>query len=43
MPTFGADLDMNVPIDEALVAMTQDDDIQLELGRKMNVTSFPPM
>ena len=37
---FRADLDMKVPIDEALVAMTQDDDVLLEPGRKLNDNIF---
>ena len=41
--TFGATMDMWVPIDDALVAMTQDEDVQLQPGRKLNANSFPPM
>ena len=41
--TFGATLDMRVPLDEAIVAMTQDDEVQLRPGRKLNANSFPPM
>ena len=29
IPTFGATLDMHVPLDDALIAMTQDDEVQL--------------
>ena len=40
---FGATLDMRVPLDEALIAMTQDDEVQLRPGHKLNANSFPPM
>ena len=32
IPATGVDLDMHVLIDETLMAMTQDEDIQLQLG-----------
>ena len=37
----GATLDMRVLLDEALIAMTQDDEVQLRPRQKLNANSFP--
>ena len=34
---------MQVPLDVALLAMTQDEDVHLEPGRKLNANTFPLM
>ena len=43
IPASGATLDMRVTLDEALIAMTEDDEVQLRSGHKLNANSFPPM
>ena len=43
IPAAGVTLDMRVPLDEALIAMTEDDEVQLRPGHKLNANSFPPI
>ena len=43
LSTSRVDLDMQVPMDAALLAMTKDEFIHLELGQKLNANMFPPM
>ena len=38
-----ATMDMRVPIDDALIAMTQDEDVHLQSKQKLNANSFPLM
>ena len=41
IPTFSATLDLQFPVDDALVAMTQAKDIHLQPGWKLNANNFP--